>query len=233
MWNSTSRPHCSPKPAAPAGPAHAAAPGAGRPAPACRRRTRAAPATRPCPAPRAAAPGCRGRAAAAGCRPGRSRAVRPGWRLEHLEHRAVRAVLQQQRADHAHAVVQRRRQRRRHQRLAAQHAVQVAPADAHLLDTLVVRVAAAARRPPRAAHRARRRPGRTCSRRGLGGGALAPGRRLPLGRHLRLPERLPALRRRDAVDGVGPAGAPAAPASGGAAGRHGAMAACSTCAGWP
>jgi hypothetical protein len=53
--------------------------------------------------------------------------------FEHLERGAVGGVFQQQRADHADARAQRLDGRLGRQRLAAQHAVQVAPAEAHQL----------------------------------------------------------------------------------------------------
>ncbi|WP_413913810.1 hypothetical protein [Candidatus Skiveiella danica] len=53
--------------------------------------------------------------------------------FEHLERGAVRGVFQQQRADHADPRAQGLHGGLGRQRLAAQHAVQVAPAEAHQL----------------------------------------------------------------------------------------------------
>ena len=50
---------------------------------------------------------------------------------EHREHRAVRGVFRQQRRRHGDARAHRARRLRRHQRLAAQHAVLIAEREAH------------------------------------------------------------------------------------------------------
>ena len=58
------------------------------------------------------------------------------WRrvTEDVDCGSVGSVLQEKRADHAHAVLERRAYRAGHQRLAAPLAVQVAPGNAHALD---------------------------------------------------------------------------------------------------
>ena len=129
--------------------------------------------------------------------------------LEHLLRGAVGGVLEHHRADHADAFSQRPRRRRRHQRLAAQHAVQVAPAEAHQFERSVSRSAARRCAPPARPRRGRRSAARTPSR-GLASGRAGCARPRSQGAPARLAAAAPATvgpgaGRRDAVDRVGAA----------------------------